>query len=306
MENQKTWQKETPIGKVTITGTFNLDYKHIPIKIEVSGVDGITHNYPHASKVNQKGDLLLRNCKFKNKPINGIGNLKGILEWYTEAREKVEVRKEELKKEEIENAKKESMVEFTVHTSYGFGTANAYISHLLDGKFNDYEKASLIVAKLGIENYDVDMGDYSITCYYRADANALANAIKEIKAEMLEAKNAEEAKNKAKEIADLKERISNKNVPYQNLYVVDKCLSTGLSHYTFIERVSKDDFNRARKYFDFVDTTRGGSDYFDPMYGTKFKGYTTTNPNAVMDILYPNWVENGLVKLKERLEQLEK
>jgi len=264
------------------------------ISILVEG-EGIKHDYPKASKV-LNGTLYLNDCTYKGKKLSGIRDVEGLQEWYDEAKKIIEEKEKAKLEEEIKKDKEVKEVEFSIDTYYGVHTSNEYLKSL--GFNNLSEKEIKELEKIG-KRVDVDMGDYNITSYYVAPMDKLVLFLKDVKAKRKEDK----IKDLEKRISEIKDRIENKNVPYKNIYFVDVDLSSGISYYTFAKRVDIKDFNKVRKYFEYIKPYE--NDY-DPMYGSKFKGYATRNPEKVCDILYPGWREEGLEKLKKELEVLQK
>ncbi len=100
----------------------------------------------------------------------------------------------------------------------------------------------------------------------------------------------------------LKEKIRMLKKQTMLLRFVDADLVTGIRYYALIERYEKDIWDKISKYFEYRDTSYH-SDDFDAMYDSNYKGYLTSNPGKVQEIL-----ENilDLEFIKAEIEKLEK
>jgi len=264
------------------------------IYITVKG-DGIEHKSPLSSRV--RGNVLyLFRCYYKGKTVSGIQDIKGLQEWYDSAKKEID-RQERIERiKQLRLAKKEKNVIVNWHSTYSFSSSNAYINTLFN-KINNYTIKEEEKIKNAMKLKDKYMGDYSIEETYEAKSEDLQKAVKDI----LKQRDAKEKKKIKEEIEKLEKRIKDKDVPYYNLKLIDRDLSTGLSYYTFIDKVSKKDFSKVYEYFEYIENGKGDVDF---MYGTKFKGYATIAPEKVVEILYPNWIDLGIDKLKKEIRKL--
>lgn len=286
-----------PIGEITIKGHLELaanEYKANLIYLNVI-VDDFIDKYPHRNYI-KDNTLFIANGKYKSKKIAGINDIPDELSnWYKEAKQYIENLKNEKELAEIEESKKDEFIEISNHSSYGLSTSNMFANSKINSLDKKYAKIILKEA----EKVGVDLGDYSITEDYKISMEQFLVNLEELE----RFKIVEKDKAKAKKIEKLEKDIEEKNIGYKNIVFVDSDLCTGLTYYTFVNRVDKNDFNKVRHLFKYIDTTFR-SDEFDSMYDSNFKGYATTKPEEVCNILYENWKDELIYKKIEELKIL--
>jgi len=227
-----------------------------------------------------------------------------------EAKRKIEEKEKQEKQKRIEEDKNKQFFDFKISENYLY-TNNMFIKDLLSKssynfKSNFYEEIIKILKNEYNYKPSYDILDYSTeTILENVRIEDFVEAFKKVE-KIYEEKEKEKKINKLKsKINELKKKIENNKIPFKNMVEVAPDLVTGSSYYTFKKRVPLEDFNKVRKYFEFIDTTKRGED-FDPMfYGYGFRGYATREPKKVLDILYPGWEEESLNELKEELTSLQ-
>jgi len=297
---EKVFKKEAPIGTVEIIAKY--DEEENKTSIEVRG-EGITHKSPEASYVGSDGVLYVRDAKYKRKKLSGIRDVIGLKEWWDEVQKIIKEKEEEKKRQEIERDKKKKFTRLSINTYLGAYSNNNYINMLLDEM--DKEKVGSFIQKEFKDKYvETEMGDYTYTEIYEIETDRLAEFLKKLKIQLEKMDKEDKLKSLEKNLKRIEEKIKKGKVPYKNLIAIDVDLVTGRTFYKLEERIPLEDFNKVRKYFEYISETP--SEEFDPMSGTRYRGWATTQPEKVCDILYPEWREEGMKYLKEEYERIKK
>ena len=272
------------------------------VKIGVSGVL-IEDKYPAMNMYDkEKNSIILKNTSYVNKRIRKIHEVpKEFAQWAMLA-EKFRMERAQfnilIRQKEHRRAKEVELIISKRGNMPIIETANVYISDKLSWvKPQEAKKLLETIAP------DIDIAQIKI---YKA-IKVPMEKIREPLDKILEPKKRERdcvaILTKYNTIELYKEMIEKEAYELPNMRLIDTDKTTKKSYWTFLEKIPRSDYNKVREYFTFLDTNKGD---IEPAFGVSFRGFATTEPEKVCDILYPDWREKGRQRYEEAIEAYKK
>lgn len=268
------------------------------VKIGVSGVL-IEDKYPAMNRYDREtNSIILKNTSYVNKRLKKINEVPEEFAKWSMLAEKFGMERTQfniqIRQKEHRRAKEVELIISKRDNIPIIETANVYIADKLS--WVKPQEAKKLLEALAP---DVDIAQIKV---YKA-IKVPMEKIRKLLDEILEPKRREKDRvailTKYNTIEFYKEMIKKEAYEKPNMWLIDTDKKTQKSYWTFLEKIPRSDYGKVKEYFTFLDTKRGD---IEPILGVSFRGFATTEPEKVCDILYPDWREKGKQRYEEAIK----